>query len=413
MLRRRQLLALLAATPLAGCEQRAAPAARRIDVEWHRKTVVDGLLARWLAASPTPSGMFLTRFDRQWQPLDRASVTLTGQCRLIYAMAVGHELTQDARYLDAARRGANFLLERFHDPLHGGFFYAVTADGKPHAVHKQAYGQAFAVLALATLARVDTAHAQRWQTEGLRAWDEARLGLRDPSGGLYVETARNFPPQAGGPRTQNPVMHMFEALLALLEALSGDAAIRLRADARQLGDFVVYKLLEGLPDGSARIPEWYDASGGSWKPQPTRDKGGYIDLGHQFEWTHLLLKAGALGVSPVYASVAERLLQYALKLGYDDLVGGAFDRCSPDQAAVERGKGDWQQYEALHGLIAAAAATGKPDLWRRYEQTLDLVRAELIEQGGACRLVRCGKELSEPYHATSMHLAAIRAAAGG
>jgi uncharacterized protein YyaL (SSP411 family) len=37
-------------------------------------------------------------------------------------MVVGYETTGERRYLDVAIRGADFLLNRFPDPQHGGFF---------------------------------------------------------------------------------------------------------------------------------------------------------------------------------------------------------------------------------------------------------------------------------------------------
>ncbi len=36
----------------------------RIDVQWHRKDLVDNLLPHWLEAAPTESGFMRTAFDR-------------------------------------------------------------------------------------------------------------------------------------------------------------------------------------------------------------------------------------------------------------------------------------------------------------------------------------------------------------
>ena len=324
-------------------------------------------------------------------------------------MTAGYELTQDQRYLDAARRGADFLLDRFRDPVHGGFFHVVAADGRVVSDIKRSYGHAFALHALAHLYRVSK--DPRYREAALRTWQEVNTGLRDPKGGLFIDASRSFVPSRGG-RTQNPVMHMFEALLVLSDATEDPAA---RAGAKSIGDFVVYQLLQGLPDGGARIAEWYDDS---WTPLPSKDKGGYYDLGHQFEWTHLLLSGARQGLSPIYASVAERVLDYALKVGYDEQEGGAYSRAYPD-GSLNRDKGWWQQSECLHALLAAAAATGRNDLWRRYEQTLSLIQNELIDakqggwHGGAlslCRAGRCPDEQPDPYHMTAMHMAAIATA---
>ena len=118
------LLVCLACLLGAGC----APAPQ-IDADWHRRDLTQGLLAHWLAVAPTESGFMRTALDQQWQPRAQQPGHLTEQARLVYALAIGYELTQDTRYLAAARRGADFLLTRFRDSVHGGFFLRVAADG--------------------------------------------------------------------------------------------------------------------------------------------------------------------------------------------------------------------------------------------------------------------------------------------
>jgi cellobiose epimerase len=387
---------------------------QRIDADWQRRALVDGHLARWLAVAPTESGFFRTALDRQWAPKAQQPGDLTGQSRLIYAMAIGYELTRDKRYLDAAVRGANFFLTHYQDPLHGGFFYRVSPEGKVLAEHKNTYGHAFALFALSHLYRVT--QDERYRTAALATWQTINRSLRDAEGGFRGDAPRDFALTGAstGNRSQNPVMHMFEALLALIDATQDPAA---RAGATSVGNFVVYKLLQGQADGSAFIPEWYD---NQWKPVQAKDKGGYTDLGHQFEWSHLLLGAESRGLSAIYPQAAERVLAYALKRGYDEIDGGAFNRAFADDS-VDRGKFWWQQAECLHALQAAAAATGKKDLWRRHEQTLALVREQFIdsERGGwffapkkKCHESGCPEEQPDPYHMTSMHMAAIQWAQG-
>ena len=243
-----------------------------------------------------------------------------------------------------------------------------------------------------------------------RAWQEIELNFVDPAGGLHTECERDFKPIPGA-RTQNPVMHMFEALLTLRGA-SGDPLAE--AGARRLGDFVANKLLQGQADGGASIPEWYDET---WQPLPTKAAGGYIDLGHQFEWAHLLTTGAS--VSPIYPQVAERVLAYALGVGYDDNAGGCALRAFPDGSKTDTRKGWWQQAECLHALLVTAQATGRNDLWRRYEQTQALIKEQLVdaEHGGwraadalPCKSGGCKDEQPDPYHMVRLHQAALKLA---
>jgi mannose/cellobiose epimerase-like protein (N-acyl-D-glucosamine 2-epimerase family) len=70
--------------------------------------------------------------------------------------------------------------------------------------------------------------------------------------------------------------HLLEATLALYDATKSPEAL---AAVREIGDFLLYKMLQGRPDGSAYFPEWYSTT---WEPLP-QNGGGYIDIGHQVE----------------------------------------------------------------------------------------------------------------------------------
>ncbi|MDR7270718.1 mannose-6-phosphate isomerase [Pelomonas saccharophila] len=406
-LHRRAVLALLAA--VAACSDPDARIRNRIDTGWHRDDL-EALLLHWHGHALRPDGSFQLAFDRAWKPQPQPELELTGQARLVYAFAAGHEYIPDAGYLKVARRGADYLLQRFRDPVHGGFFYSVTPEGAPKGTAKRAYGHAFALLALAEVYRIGG--DVRYRDAALQAWREIELNFFDPAGGLFNECERDFKPVAGS-RTQNPLMHMFEALLALREATGDKIA---ENGARRLGDFVVNQLMQGQAEGSAHIPEWYDEA---WKPLPTQAAGGYIDLGHQFEWSHLLT-TGAV-VSPIYAQVAERVLSYALASGYDDIEGGCGLKAFPDGGKTDTRKGWWQQAECLHGLLVGAKETARNDLWRRYEQTQELIKKQLIdaEYGGwraadvlPCKSGGCKDVQPDPYHMVRLHQAALKLASG-
>ena len=248
-MQRRSALALLASlASLAACSDPDARIRNRIDTGWHRDDL-EALLLHWHSHALRPDGSFQLAFDRAWKPQPQGELELTGQARLVYAFAAGHEFIPDAGYLKVARRGADYLLQRFRDPVHGGFFYSVGPDGAPKGTVKRAYGHAFVLLALAEVYRIGG--DVRYRDAALQAWREIELNFFDPAGGLYSECQRDFKPIAGS-RTQNPLMHMFEALLALREATGDKLADN---GARRLGDFVVNQLIQGQAEGSAHIPD--------------------------------------------------------------------------------------------------------------------------------------------------------------
>lgn len=399
---------LVLATCLLGCDP-FAPRPLQPDAKWHEKALVDGHLAHWLAVAPAESGFLRTSVTRKWQPREQNTTDLVAQSRAIYVLVSGYEVTGDPRYLDAARRGADFLLRHFPDPVHGGLFRAVDAGGRAVNDSKHTYGHAFAIFALAHVARAT--RDDRYRDAAVAAWRAVRVNLRDASGGFRPESPRDFSGTSGS-RTQNPVMHLFEALLALHDA-TGDPEVL--SDARAVGDFVVYRLLRGLSDGGAYIAEWYDAK---WEPLP-EDGGGNIDLGHQYEWAYLLSAAEERGLPALYTGVAQRLLDYAIKTGYDEQNGGCFN-VAYTSGKVIRDKGYWQQSECLRTVMRFAALYGQPEMKRRYEQTLALVQDEFTdtENGGwfvmakrACVHRTCPDEQPDAYHMTAMHREALALAA--
>jgi len=400
---------IVLATGILGCDF-VGSRPLQPDAKWHERALVDGHLAHWLAVAPSESGFLRASVTRAWQPREQKATDLVAQSRLIYVLLSGYEVTGDSRYLDAARRGADFLLRYFPDPVHGGLFRIVDAEGRVVRDSKHTYGHAFAIFALAHAYRVTK--DERYSGAALATWRVVQANLRDPGGGFRPEAPRDFSDGASGSRTQNPVMHLFEALLALHGATGDPEAL---AGARSIGDFVVYRLLHGLPDGGAYIAEWYDAK---WEPLP-EDRGGNIDLGHQFEWAFLLNSSEERGLPALYTAVAQRLLDYAIKTGYDEQKGGCFNAAYTDGRVV-REKGYWQQSECLRTVMHYAALYGKSDMKRRYEQTLTLIRDEFIDakNGGwfvmtksACARQSCPDEQPDAYHMTTMHREALALAA--
>ena len=150
------------------------------------------------------------------------------------------------------------------------------------------------------------------------------------------------------------------------------------------------------------------------------DNGGYVDLGHQVEWAYLLSAGVERGLPDAYLDVAKRLIDYVLAVGYDREKGGIFERADYDGKIILQRKLWWPQCELLRTLMHFAAKRGRSDLWGRYEDSLDFVKREFLDEmnGGwytqpkaDCARENCLDVQAEPYHITTMHLEALRLAA--
>jgi mannose/cellobiose epimerase-like protein (N-acyl-D-glucosamine 2-epimerase family)/membrane-associated phospholipid phosphatase len=342
-----------------------------IDPDWFRRTLTEET-AHWRAASVTANGFFQPSIDRQWRPVGKQIATLVSQSRLLFVMATGYEMTREPSYLEALRSGADFLLAHFRDTQQGGWFYSVDSAGQVVDEGKDAYGHAFVIFGLSHAARVTK--DQRYTQAALEAWEEMKKRLRDSAGFYKPRTTRDWS-QVRGNNSQNPMMHLFEALLALHDA-TGSKTVFQEAEAHAHNIFT--RLFR---ENGGYLPEQYDAS---WKPL-LLDQRVYLEIGHQFEWAFLLSHAVEKGFPKRYLAIGNRLLDYGMKAGYDAETGGIWSRGNYDGGLHARTpKGWWEQCEFLRALMHYAALRDRTELWERFDKSLAFVKASFIdsEYGG-------------------------------
>jgi len=381
---------------------------RHLNREWFRQSFVDDNLAYWLSATRTDSGLFQTNLDRQWRPSETQLGTLVSQSRMLFVLATGYEVTGDRAYLEAVQKGAEFLIRHFPDREYGGWFWSVSPEGRVLEMNKNSYGHAFVIFGLAHAHRV-TGDA-RFAEAALGCWEDMKKHLRYPDGGIKPGTNRDFS-RIRGRNTQNPMMHLFEALLALHEATGSRKVFD---DVRELAEFIFGRLFQ---EDAGYLPEWYQAD---WTPLP-EEEGGYIDLGHQFEWAFLLSRAVEKGFPQPYLQIGSRLLDYGMKVAYDADEGGIFSRGRYDGTCVRGPKGWWQQCEHLRALMHYAAKRGREDLWEPFDRSLAMVKQRFLdaEYGGWFAAydpkrpeqrdrVSKGSAWKVGYHAGGMYAEALR-----
>ncbi|MFO7899002.1 MAG: AGE family epimerase/isomerase [Planctomycetota bacterium] len=377
------------------------------DAGWFRTYLLHDLLPHWLEAATTDEGLFLPNLDRQWRHVGEPVGTAVSQGRMLHNLAIGFDLTGDEAYRDALRVGARFLLDGFRDPEHGGWFHAVGPGGAVVDDHKDAYDLAFVVLGLAHASRAtDEPDFRAGMAE---AWDLLDSRFRDEHGGFMRKLTRTFEPNEDR-RTQNPTMHLFEALLA-----AGDVDPAMLDRAEQVGRFVLNRLVHW--DGQPCLPEYFDLD---WAELP-RERGGCCILGHQFEWAFLFSYATEKGLPSWWVMPATDLLQFGLRCGRDPDDGGIRTAAMPDASIVSPDKGWWEQCEAVRAMLHHAVRHGRPDLWRPFDQTLDFVKTHFVdtEYGGYYNRPTTSPTETEPtkgggakvdYHVVGMCAEAVRLA---
>ncbi len=326
---------------------------------------LDGVFAAWREHADTPSGLFHPYLDREWRHHVDGPRTLVSQCRLVYNFARAFERGGDQGYADLARRGLDALARYFRDPDGEGWVWACDGDGRVRDDTHDAYGHAFVILALATAATV--LRDGRYRDLALQTWQFMQRRFRDDHGGLIWHRGRDGR-VLDEVRSQNPLMHTFEALLALAPL---DESGAVRGDAA-----AIWRFLRARMPGPGCLPEWYDAE---WRPVAGGERA-IVEVGHAFEWAFLLAEAQGVFPDDDLLAPGRQLLEFGMAHGYDAAAGGIFSRVAYDGSPRERRKGWWEQCEAIRAMHRYVSRHGAAELAGPLRQSLAFVRRHYVDE---------------------------------
>lgn len=295
--------------------------------------------------------------------------------RMTHVFALGHLLGHPgcgplADHGVAAIRGA------FADPVHGGWFSALSGD-EPPGTDKEAYPHAFVLLAAAGATMAGREGAVALLEEAVAVVE--RHFWSDEEGGCVEAWSRDWgrlEPYRGA----NANMHMVEAMLATGDA-TGDPVWAQRA----------LRIAERLVDRVARANEWrilehFDAD---WRPipdynadqprHPFRPFG--MTPGHGLEWSRLLLQiqAGLREPPGWLVEGAEGLFGRAVADGWAE-GGGFVYTTDPDGGPVVTDCLHWVVAEAVGAASALHAVTRKEEYERSYRAFWDFAAVHLLDR---------------------------------
>ena len=238
-------------------------------------------LADWLRESALPfwaargfdagADRFRERLDRRGAPLDVPHRSMV-QARQIFVYAEAARLGWRPDGAELAHR-AMMALERDFTVRSGGRVAVRFASGGPHADVFDSYGHAFVLLATASLYALAPSRVLERLADGLGRWVEVVFTY--PLPGVVFDAV----PTASSAKRQNPAMHLFEALLALDEAMPG------RGHLERAGGFAGL-FAERLHD--RRTGAVIEHFARDWTRHPDPALATLVEPGHLFEWMWLL-----------------------------------------------------------------------------------------------------------------------------
>lgn len=335
------------------------------------KEMGEGIL-RFGRQFPAPGGSsyYLGDDGTPWKDRPRETWITS---RMVHVYSIGHMLGYEGcgELADAGLRG---LLGELQDPVHGGWYAGIRADGSVLPT-KQCYAHAFVILAATSALLAGRPGAQELLQEACRVYDEK---FWNEAEGLSCDTWDTDFAVLDDYRGLNANMHTVEAFLAAADA-TADEKYRVRAGR------IIDHVVEWAGQNGWRLPEHFtrewkaDLECNREKPDdPFKPYGA--TPGHGIEWARLIVQWAV----SVYAPDSEEIGKYletAKKL-YRTAVSDAWNR------------------DGAPGIVYTTDWTGKPVVHDRMHWTL----AEAINTSAVLYRLCGDAEYAEDYAAFMKYL---------
>ncbi|MDR3122038.1 MAG: AGE family epimerase/isomerase, partial [Clostridiales bacterium] len=107
--------------------------------DWAARELAD-ILEVYAKYAYDPAGGFYGAVTRELVPVKDADRGLVLNARLLWTFASAYRVTKAPRYLTLANHAKDYIRKYFIDPVHGGAYWSVHADGSPSDETKYPYG---------------------------------------------------------------------------------------------------------------------------------------------------------------------------------------------------------------------------------------------------------------------------------
>ncbi len=319
-------------------------------------------------------GGFIGRMDGQGHIDPAAEKGVVLNARILWTFSAAARQFPDQGYAAVADRAYQYLIGHFWDPLHGGFFWTVTADGQPGQTKKQVYAQAFAIYALSEyylLTQNQEAGEKAEQTFDLLE----RVSLDRQENGYFEAFSRDWQvlsdqrlsdKDVNEAKTMNTHLHVLEAYASLV-LLPGQYLVK-----PALANLVELFLTRFLHPETAHLQLFFDEH---WRP-----KSSVISYGHDIEASWLILEAAEQTGD---ADLIQRARQAALRMAGRTLSegidsdNGLFNEDGPH--GLDTDKHWWPQAEAMVGFLNAWEISGNNRFYMAAENSWAFIQSHLLD----------------------------------
>ena len=341
-------------------------------------------------------GGYITHFDQGGKDTGENEKSLIAQTRCLYTISSAHRAGYgQGKYLDIARHGVDFLIDKMWDNEYGGFYWMADRKGNIQIDKKIIYGHSFAIYSLSeyTLATGDP----RGIDYAKKVFDLLQKYCVDSMYGGYWEMFQRDwticgPGSQGGDRkTLDVHMHLMEAFTTLFECTGEDVH---RRKLLEIIDILLKRIIH--PVYKTGIPQFYK----DWSVAPQikfdiiwgwdrfsedGEKGNATDntcYGHNAEFAWLFNHALEIlnNDKSGYKDLFKIIYDHTLDNGIDNEFGGVFVEGSHSGGVYDREKEFWQQAEVLTGMLDALIILGNEKYFDAYKNVHRFVFEKVINK---------------------------------
>ena len=343
------------------------------------------------------NGGFITHFDKDGNDSGEDEKSLIAQTRCLFTISSAHRAGYGGgAYVEMAKHGFDFLINKMWDEEHGGFYWMVDRKGNVKIDQKIIYGHSFAIYSLSeyTLATGD----QRGLEYAEKVFDLLqKYGADTRYGGYWEMFHRDWtlcgPGSQGGDRkTLDVHMHLMEAFTTLYECSGKEVHRRkLQEDIDLLLDKIIH------PQYKTGIPQFYkdwtvapqikfDIIWGWDRFSPDGEKGNATDntcYGHNAEFAHLLIHAyRIMNIDPNSDKDLFRIiLDHTVDNGIDWEFGGVYVEGPHSGGVYDKEKEFWQQAEGLIGMLDGVLMFDDEKFMKAYVNIHRFVLDKMVKKG--------------------------------
>jgi mannose/cellobiose epimerase-like protein (N-acyl-D-glucosamine 2-epimerase family) len=288
--------------------------------------------------------------------------------RQLYVFATWGGKTGAPALIAHADRIYSYLTEQFWDHQEAGWIETVDLEGAPQGLDKDLYAHAFALFGLAAYHhRLGRPVAAVWIN---RSFEVLQQHFLRADGSYSDRMSRNFGDLAADRRSQNPHMHLLEAVLSLV--IGSNSAVYADCACNLLTLFEDYF----LDKVDSVVVEYLDAGF-----HPHKEDGHRLEPGHHYEWAWLLDWATRTLDDGRYRDRGLAILENGLALGWDGSAGGVFDEVDRwSGAPIVSSKRIWPLLELIKALAVFPERRARPAVERATLVTLEQATALLLKR---------------------------------